>query len=162
LIVIVDWSWGYFWFCAIKKIKKLLACSKHLSVCQPLCQLLAARAAESSIRLVILYLYGWRVYSGLAENDFFSFSFFLDLCACHEKIKSAIQLIFSFDSVPLLLFAFFLFTLVVSKWILFFISSLVIWFFKFVLKFGVHSLNCYLFCFELFYWLIWFFTISSS
>jgi hypothetical protein len=35
LIVIVDWSWEYFWFCAIKKIKKLLVCSKHLSAALP-------------------------------------------------------------------------------------------------------------------------------
>jgi hypothetical protein len=47
--------------------------------------------------------------------------------------------------------------LVVFNWILFFISSLIIWFLKFIFKFDAHSLNYYLFCFELFYWLICFF-----
>jgi hypothetical protein len=36
------------------------------------------------------------------------------------KIKPTLQLIFSFDSIPLLLFVFFLFILVASNWVLFF------------------------------------------
>jgi hypothetical protein len=90
---------------------------------------------------------------------FFSFSFFLELRVGHaKKIISALQFIFSFDSIPHLFLQFFVFALIISIWILFLISSSIIWFLKFVFKFNTHFLDCYLFCFESFSWLICFFT----
>jgi hypothetical protein len=47
--------------------------------------------------------------------------------------------------------------LIISNWILFSIPSLVIWFFWFIFKFSPHSLNYYLFYFESFSWMIFFF-----
>jgi hypothetical protein len=67
---------------------------------------------------------------GLTGNDFFfffSFSFFLELRVGHaKKIISALQFIFSFDSIPHLFLQFFVFALIISIWILFLISSLII------------------------------------
>jgi len=69
------------------------------------------------------------VRSGLMSIYFFlsfhSFSF-LDCVLVMQKIISALQFIFSFDSVPLLLIVIVLITLNISNWILFLISSLVI------------------------------------
>jgi len=50
--------------------------------------------------------------------SFFSFSF-LDCVLDIQKIISVLQFIFSFNSVPLLLFAIVLFTMIISNWILF-------------------------------------------
>jgi hypothetical protein len=51
--------------------------------------------------------------------------------------------------------------LIVSNWILFSISSLLIWFFLFVFKFHLYSFNFYLFCFKSFsWWICFFFSIS--
>jgi hypothetical protein len=87
------------------------------------------------ICLGVIFLSEWRVYGGSALFDpkllfysLFSFSF-LDCVLVMQKIILVLQFIFSFDLVSLLLFAIVLFTLIISNWILFSISSLVICFF---------------------------------
>ena len=83
----------------------------------------------------------------------FSFSF-LDCVLVMQKIILVLQFIFSFDLVSLLLFAIVLFTLIISNWILFSISSLVICFF-YLFSDLVHILLIAI-CFVLNYFLDWF------
>jgi hypothetical protein len=96
---------------------------KHLPARQPLRQLwttcaadsdccngASAAACDSSRHLFFLE---WCVYDGSVRFNWkwlfiFSFSFFLELRVGHaKKIISALQFIFSFDSIPHLLFAIF-------------------------------------------------------
>jgi len=111
------------------------------------------------ICLSVLFLPGGRMYggsAGLAKNNFFfpSLSSW-DCVLAMQKIIPTLQFIF-FRFSPFFYLQFFLFTLIISNWILFFISSLFILFLKFTFKFDSHSFNYYLFCFKSFSWLICF------
>ena len=90
---------------------------------------------------------------GFVGNNFFLFTM--------QNIILGLYFFYFFYSVHLLLFVIFLFTLIIFNYVLFLISSLVVWFLKFIFKFSFYFLNCYLFCFESISWLICFFYNST-
>jgi len=162
---------GIFSFVHIKKKQKSCWCLPR--TLQSLHRLLTAHVAGSNccnhdsttsfdlswrfLPLRVMYVYG------LAWNYFFfyffSLSFFLELRVDHAK-NHALQFIFSFDLVHLFLFAIVLFTLIISNWILFLISSLVIWF-DFFSNLGLILLIAIYFILESFSWLICFYSNST-
>jgi len=173
LFVIVDWSWGHFRFCANKKKQK--NCWRVQITHQSLRRLRMTHVTDASgcdgtsatlFDLSRRPLPPWRAhvwwFSGFSRKWlFFSFSFFLGLRAGHAKNHTNLLIYFFFGFSPFFLFVIFLFTLIISNWILFFISSLFILFLKFIFKFGSHFFNYYLFCFKSFSWFICFLPFHS-
>ena len=111
------------------------------------------------MRLNILFLLGWHVNGSEVWFDanwlFFSFLFVpslssLDCMLTMQKNISALQFLFSFDSVLLfLLKLFYLHWLFLIEFIFDFVSSCLI-LLVFFIKFDPHSFNCYFFSFQSF------------
>jgi len=175
LIVIFSWFLcycllvlGHFWFCTNKKHKKVSMSTLH--------QLWVARASNSGdcndasttlfdssdcpIPLRIAHIGGSARFDQNWLFSFFLFLLFLPKITCwpREKLYQLINLFIFFGFSPS-----FIYNFLYLHWL--FLSGFYIWFhpcsFDFLIlffKFGTPYLNCYLFCFESFSWLI-FFTI---
>ena len=115
------------------------------------------------IHLSVLFLSRWPEYSGLTRNCFSFLSFhslsFSNCVLAMQKIISALQFIFSCDSIPLLLFAIVLFTLIISYLILFSIHPWSFNFFGFV--FNLILILLIAICFVLNHSLDWFVFYST-
>jgi len=148
LFVNVVKSQGYFWVFHLKNKKAVdvhLICVSHYAVFRwgvwlaP--TVVTVILLHHLIRLSVLF-YEWRVYGGLAWFDlklllFFSFSYFFGLRVGHAKIHTSLLIVFiqSLFSYLQLFYLHWLFLIgfyfwfhpwIVSNWILFLISSLII------------------------------------